>query len=71
LLLGLHPRTIQKWDKQGKIGVLRAPGGRRRMPESEVRRLQGEKGIRSVIELDVQEFLPTRRKKTWRGRLNI
>jgi len=49
LLLGLHPRTIQKWDKQGKIGVLRTPGGRRRIPESEIRRLQGEKGIRSVI----------------------
>jgi putative resolvase len=49
LLLGLHPRTIQKWDKQGKIRVVRTPGGRRRIPESEVRRLQGEKGIRSVI----------------------
>ena len=49
MLLGLHPRTIQKWDKQGKIRVLRTPGGRRRIPESEIRRLQGEKGIRSVI----------------------
>ncbi|MFP3220717.1 MAG: IS607 family transposase [Candidatus Marsarchaeota archaeon] len=49
LLLGLHPRTIQKWDNQGKIGVLRTPGGRRRIPESEIRRLQGEKGMRSVI----------------------
>jgi len=49
LLLGLHPRTIQKWDKQGKIRVVRTPGGRRRIPESEIRRLQGEKGMRSVI----------------------
>jgi len=49
LLLGLHPRTIQKWDKQGKIRVVRTPGGRRRIPESELRRLQGEKGIRSII----------------------
>jgi putative resolvase len=49
LLLGLHPRTIQKWDKQGKIRVVRTPGGRRRIPESEIRRLQGEKGIRGVI----------------------
>ena len=49
LLLDLHPRTIQKWDKQGKIRVVRTPGGRRRIPESEIRRLQGEKGIRSVI----------------------
>jgi len=49
LLLGLHPRTIQKWDKQGKIRTVRTPGGRRRIPESEIRRLQGEKGIRSII----------------------
>jgi len=49
LLLGLHPRTIQKWDKQGKIRIVRTPGGRRRIPESEIRRLQGEKGIRSII----------------------
>jgi len=49
LLLGLHPRTIQKWDKQGKIRVVRTLGGRRRIPESEIRRLQGERGIRSVI----------------------
>jgi putative resolvase len=49
LLLGLHPRTIQKWDKQGKIKVVRTLGGRRRIPESEIRRLQGERGIRSVI----------------------
>jgi putative resolvase len=49
LLLGLHPRTIQKWDKQGKIRVLRTLGGRRRIPESEIRRLQGERGIRSII----------------------
>ena len=49
MLLGLHPRTIQKWDKQGKIRVVRTPGGRRRIPESEIRRLQGEKGIRTII----------------------
>jgi len=49
LLLGLHPRTIQKWDKQGKIRTLRTPGGRRRIPKWEIKRLQGEKGIRSII----------------------
>jgi len=69
LLLGLHPRTIQKWDEQGKIGVLRTPGGRRRMPESEIRRLQVKKAYGAS--LDVQGFLPMRRKLTWRGRLNI
>jgi putative resolvase len=49
LLLGLHPWTIQKWDKQGKVRVVRTLGGRRRISESEIRRLQGEKGLRSVI----------------------
>jgi putative resolvase len=39
LLLGLHPGTVQKWDKRGKIRVVRTPGGRRRILESEVRRL--------------------------------
>ena len=68
LLLGLHPRTIQKWDKQGKIGVVRTPGGRRRIPESEIRRLQARKAYGAL--LDVQEFLLMRRKMTWRGRLN-
>jgi len=69
LLLGLHPRTIQKWDKQSKIGVLRTPGGRRRIPESEIRRLQVKKACGAS--LDMREFLPMRRKKTWRGRLNV
>jgi putative resolvase len=49
LLLDLHPRTIQKWDKQGKIRTVRTPGGRRRIPESEIRKLRGEKNIRSII----------------------
>jgi len=68
LLLGLHPRTIQKWDKQGKIRVVRTPGGRRRIPESEIRRLQVKKACGASS--DMQEFLLMRRKMTWRGRLN-
>jgi len=38
LLLGVHTRTIQKWDKVGKIRAMRTPGGRRRIPESEIHR---------------------------------
>ncbi len=49
LFLGVHPRTIQKWDKRGKIRAVRTIGGRRRIPESEIRRLQGEKGLRNVL----------------------
>jgi len=39
--LGIHPNTLRKWDRQGKIRVVRTVGGRRRMPESEVERLMG------------------------------
>jgi putative resolvase len=41
-LLGIHPQTLRAWDVQGKIWVVRTPGGKRGVPESEVRRLQGE-----------------------------
>lgn len=40
-ILGVHPKTIQKWDREGKIKVVRTPGGRRRIPESEIKRLLG------------------------------
>ncbi len=39
--LGIHPNTLRKWDKQGKIKVVRTIGGRRRIPESEIERLMG------------------------------
>ncbi|MCQ5340226.1 MAG: IS607 family transposase [Candidatus Methanomethylicia archaeon] len=39
--LGVHPNTLRKWDKQGKIRIVRTVGGRRRIPESEVERLMG------------------------------
>lgn len=38
-VLGVTTLTIQRWDKAGKIRVVRTAGGRRRIPESEVRRL--------------------------------
>ena len=40
-ILGVHPKTIQKWDREGKIKTVRTPGGRRRIPESEIKRLLG------------------------------
>jgi len=42
-LLGVSTRTIQRWDKQGLIKVVRTPKGRRRIPKSEVFRLLREK----------------------------
>jgi putative resolvase len=41
-MLGVHPKTVRHWDEQGKIRVVRTPGGKRRIPESEIRRLRGE-----------------------------
>ncbi len=42
ILLGVHPDTVRRWEQQGEIRVLRTPGGKRRIPESEIRRLRGE-----------------------------
>jgi putative resolvase len=38
-LLGVTTRTIQRLDKDGKIRVVRTVGGRRRVPESEIKRI--------------------------------
>jgi putative resolvase len=38
----VHPKTVRHWDEQGKIRIVRTPGGKRRVPESEIRRLRGE-----------------------------
>jgi len=41
-ILGVHPKTIQRWAREGKIRVVKTVGGIRRIPESEIRRLLGE-----------------------------
>jgi len=38
-ILGVTVHTIQVWDRVGKIKCLMLPSGRRRIPESEVRRV--------------------------------
>lgn len=37
--LKVHPNTIRRWDKEGKITVVRTGRGHRRVPESEINRL--------------------------------
>ena len=49
LLLGVTTHTIQEWDKKGLIRVVRTPGGRRRIPESEILRIRGEENKREVL----------------------
>ncbi|MHA1594362.1 MAG: IS607 family transposase [Candidatus Baldrarchaeia archaeon] len=48
-LLGVHVKTIQKWDREGKIRCVRTPGGRRRVPESEIRRILGIQEKRKIV----------------------
>ncbi len=38
-LLGVHVRTIQKWDREGKIRCVKTVGRKRRVPESKIRRI--------------------------------
>lgn len=48
-LLGVTTWTIQKWDREGKIKCVRTIGGRRRIPESEIKRILGLKEERVVF----------------------
>ncbi|MEM0052768.1 MAG: IS607 family transposase [Nitrososphaeria archaeon] len=48
-LLGVTTWTIQQWDRQGKIRCVRTVGGRRRIPESEIKRILGLKEERVVV----------------------
>jgi len=41
-ILGVHPKTLQRWAREGKIRVVRRVGDIRGIPESEIRRLLGE-----------------------------
>lgn len=48
-LLGVTVRTIQRWDKAGKIRCVRTVGGKRRVPESEIKRILGIHEERKII----------------------
>jgi len=48
-ILGVTVKTLQNWDRQGKIRVVRTPGGRRRIPESEIKRILGIQEERKII----------------------
>lgn len=38
-MLGVHPKTVTRWAKDGKITAVRTLGGHRRYRASEVRRV--------------------------------
>jgi len=48
-ILGVHVRTLQKWDEEGKIHCVRTVGGKRRVPESEIKRVLGLREEKKVI----------------------
>jgi len=48
-LLGVTVRTIQRWDKEGKIRCVRTIGGKRRVPESEIKRILGIHEERKIV----------------------
>ena len=50
-LLGVHIKTLQKWDREGKIKCVRTIGGKRRVPESEIKQILGikDKEQRKII----------------------
>jgi len=49
MLLGVTVRTIQRWDKEGKIRCVRTIGGKRRVPESEIKRILGIHEERRIV----------------------
>ena len=48
-MLGVTVRTIQRWDKAGKIRCVRTIGGKRRVPESEIKRILGICEERKIV----------------------
>jgi len=48
-ILGVTTKTIQRWDKTGKIRCIRTPGGRRRIPISEIHKILGITQKRKTI----------------------
>jgi len=48
-MLGVNLRTLQRWDEEGKIHCVRTVGGKRRVPESEIKRILGLHEERKII----------------------
>ena len=48
-MLGVGVRTVQRWDKEGKIHCVRTVGDKRRVPESEIKRILGLHEERKIV----------------------
>ncbi|MBC6473303.1 MAG: helix-turn-helix domain-containing protein [Hormoscilla sp. GM102CHS1] len=40
-LLGAHPESLRRWEREGKIQSYRTPGGQRRFLKREIERFAG------------------------------
>lgn len=58
-LLGVHPNTIRRWEKEGKIKIVRIGRGHRRIPASEIARLMRKEQQISPVspEIDYEKEL--------------
>ncbi len=48
-LSGVTVKTIQRWDKEGKIRCVRTVSGKRRVPESKIKRILGIHAKRRIV----------------------
>ena len=62
-LLGVSTKTIQNWDKAGIISVVRTPGGRRRIPLSEIERIRGESPLSQKKKLAIYARVSSNEQK--------
>lgn len=47
--LGVHPRTLRRWRKQGAVGYSLTPGGRPRYTAEDIRRLINAMHVEPVL----------------------
>ena len=40
-ILSVHPRTLKRWGRDGRIRLIELPGGQFRVPASEILRITG------------------------------
>jgi excisionase family DNA binding protein len=62
-LLGVSTKTIQNWDKAGIINLVRTPGGRRRIPLSEIERIRGESPLSQKKKLAIYARVSSNEQK--------
>jgi putative resolvase len=44
-LIGVHPNTLRRWEREGKLKPARTLGGERRYTTEEINKLRSEMGL--------------------------